>query len=88
MTTEPEPFDPAVECIEVHGCLMTDPCNLRCHERWLDDQIQPNDSWADAENAEAWKRFYAENPGAEEAMKAACTLPADQEERTDLRNGS
>jgi hypothetical protein len=80
VTSEPEPFDPAIACLEVHGCPMTDPCNLRCHERWLNDQMQPNDAWADKENAEAWKRFYAENPGAEEATKAACVFVAQVEE--------
>lgn len=69
---EPEPFDPAIACIEVHGCPMAGPCTLRCHERFLNDQIQPNDAWADAENAAAWRRHWDANPGEEEAMKAAC----------------
>lgn len=71
-TPEPEEFDPATDCCEVHGCPMTDPCTLRCHERFLHGQMQPNDAWADAENAAAWRRYWDANPGEEEAMKAAC----------------
>lgn len=77
---DPEPFDPAVACVEVRGCLLADPCTLRCHERFLEGEIQPNDPWADAEQAAAWRRFYAANPGTEEAMKAACD-PKTHEEK-------
>lgn len=81
--TQPEPFDATTAChpstLYTDGtgrCQMAEPCTLRCHIRYLDDQMQPNDGWADAENAQAWQRFYAANPGAEEAMKAACSPTA------------
>jgi len=69
---EPEPFDAFADCSEDHGCPLVEECTLRCHERYLDDQVQANDWLADQEQAESWRRFYATNPGAEEALKAAC----------------
>ena len=77
VTVQPEPFDPVTACVEYPalcaGDVSPEPlCTLRCHERFLNDEMQPNDAWADAENAESWRRFYAANPGAEEAMRAAC----------------
>jgi hypothetical protein len=76
---EPEPFDPATNCGEVHGCPMTEPCTLRCHERFLNNEIQPNDAWADEENAAAWRRYYDANPGAEEAARASCDTKTYEE---------
>lgn len=52
---EIEPFDPATMCHPDpdlsggDGCPYIEPCKLRCHVRWLDGQIQPNDPWADRE---------------------------------------
>lgn len=47
---EAEEFDPATMCHPdpaVSGgegdCPNIEPCRLRCHIRWLDDQWQPND---------------------------------------------
>ncbi len=76
---EPEPFDHLRDCSEARGCPLAEPCTLRCHERFLNDEIQPNDAWADAENAEGWRRYYAANPGAEEASRRACDPKAYQE---------
>jgi hypothetical protein len=70
--TAPEPFDPAIACIEFQGCPLVEPCTLRCHERFLNDEIQPNDAWANEENATAWRRYWDANPGDEEAMQRAC----------------
>lgn len=69
---EPEPFDPATDCREIPAPCAGNVCALRCHERYLNDETQPNDAWADAENAASWRRFYEANPGTEQAMKAAC----------------
>lgn len=47
-----ESFDPATMCHPkpelggAAGCPQIEPCKLRCHIRWLDGQIQPNDSYA------------------------------------------
>lgn len=74
-----EPFDPGRDCSTRPGispgtgrCPMTNPCVWRCHIRFLDGQNQPNDAWADDENAAAWRRYYDANPGAEEAARASC----------------
>ncbi len=78
MTAQPDLFNPATGCHPNPafggglGCPVIESCTLRCHIRYLDGQMQPNDAWADAENAESWRRFYDANPGAEEASRAAC----------------
>jgi len=76
---QPEPFDPTTAChpSSLFGdgsgqCPYGTPCTLRCQIRFLDDQPQPNDLLADAEQAASWRRYYDANPGAEEASRAAC----------------
>jgi hypothetical protein len=75
---DPKPFDPTLMCHPkpefggADGCPNIEPCTLRCHIRFLDDQQQPNDGLADDEQAAAWRRYYDANPGAEAAAKASC----------------
>lgn len=78
---EPEPFDPQADCHPkteyggTDGCPDAEPCTLRCHIRFLDGQTQPNDDLADAEQAAAWQRYYAANPGAEAESARLCRVP-------------
>lgn len=54
-----QPFDPTTMChgnpeltgTDDNSCAYVEACKLRCHVRWLDGQIQHNDSWADHERA-------------------------------------
>lgn len=69
---EIEPFDPAADCAEARGCPLAEPCELRCHERYLNDERQANDWAADDANAASWRRYYDANPGAEDAARASC----------------
>ncbi len=78
LADKPEPFDPQTDCHPnpeyggANGCPNVEPCKLRCHIGWLDGWTQPNDDLADAENAAAWERYYAANPGAREESERLC----------------
>lgn len=53
-----EPFDPTTGCHPnpglggADGCPHIQPCELRCHIRWLDGQVQANDWIADRRRGE------------------------------------
>jgi hypothetical protein len=69
---EPQPFDPATDCLHNPAPCTGDACILRCQERYLNNEPQANDWLADKENAAGWRRYYDANPGVEEASRAAC----------------